>query len=472
MNSIPIVIICFNNYRYVQNTISQLEKLSNEYKKQIIVLNNKSTCDDTIRYLDTLADDVKVINNYDNLGPWINKKRNSHIYNMLPDKYIVTDPDLEFNKDLPVDFVDQLRVLSDKYNCINVGFALDITNCERDMLNYPDYFDKRMSIYELESSYWVHKIPNDEYELYKAPIDTTFGLFNKRGNPDLQIRVAGCFTAKHLPWYKENPLFNVYENYKSYEKTMSFSTIAKFVKRYTDEMFEKIVRNDVYFFIRKQPLDPNMYFWTHAYPTWEEETFAVFDRFLRPDKVCIDLGAWIGSTCIYASHKSKHVYAIEADKESVPYLVQNCNDNCRNCTIIPEAVYCNDNVEMNFGKNLFLPGAKLNQSTSHLYVKETDTSDQMYSVKTLTMKTLFDRYKIDYNDVSLVKVDLEGGEEHILEDLQKIHENHGIPMYITFHYSWWLNKDLDRFAFLTNEQKSAIHHSGLRPNGYISILFD
>jgi GT2 family glycosyltransferase len=49
--NIPIVIICYNNYKYVQNTLDQIRKINIEYYKNVIILNNSSTCIDTINFL-------------------------------------------------------------------------------------------------------------------------------------------------------------------------------------------------------------------------------------------------------------------------------------------------------------------------------------------------------------------------------------------------------------------------------------
>ena len=88
---IPIVIIAYNNYRYVQNTLSQLLNINKEYYKNIIIINNNSTCLKTIEYLNNV--DVRVINNKENLGPWITNTNNKHIYDILPEKFI---PDNNF----------------------------------------------------------------------------------------------------------------------------------------------------------------------------------------------------------------------------------------------------------------------------------------------------------------------------------------------------------------------------------------
>jgi GT2 family glycosyltransferase len=173
---IPIVIICYNNYRYVQNTLSQLLNINKEYYKNIIIINNNSTCLKTIEYLNNI--DVRVINNKENLGPWITNTNNKHIYDILPEKFILTDPDLKFNKNIPKNFIEILANLSDKYKTSKIGFALDISDHENFFAT--KYTHDELSIYEWEKSFYELKIADDEYELYEADIDTTFCLINKK----------------------------------------------------------------------------------------------------------------------------------------------------------------------------------------------------------------------------------------------------------------------------------------------------
>ena len=115
--NIPIVIICYNNYKYVQNTLDQIRKLNIEYYKNIQIVNNSSNCTDTINFLKNV--DVKVINTANN-GPWISSTQNRHIYDTLPDKYIITDPDLQLNENIPSNFVEILSNLSDQYGACKI----------------------------------------------------------------------------------------------------------------------------------------------------------------------------------------------------------------------------------------------------------------------------------------------------------------------------------------------------------------
>ena len=49
-------------------------------------------------------------------------------YARLPDLFCVTDPDLEFNPDLPGDFLEELVELTERFHVGKAGFALDIAN--------------------------------------------------------------------------------------------------------------------------------------------------------------------------------------------------------------------------------------------------------------------------------------------------------------------------------------------------------
>ena len=78
-----------------------------------------------------------------------------------------------------------------------------------------------------------------------------------------------------------------------------------------------------------------------------------------------------------------------------------------------------------------------------------------------------DNNNINPSEISLIKVDIKGGEEFILNDLYYIHKKYSIPLYISFHYDWWKDKNLNRFDFLTESYKKSILN-----NPFISILFN
>ena len=380
---IPIVIIAYNNYRYVQNTLSQLLNINKEYYKNIIIINNNSTCLKTIEYLNNV--DVRVINNKENLGPWITNTNNKHIYDILPEKFILTDPDLKFNKNIPTNFIEILANLSDKYKTSKIGFALDISDHELFFLT-TNYTQSGFSIYEWEKSFYEFKIADDKYELYDADIDTTFCLINKKNiyinkynileDYNLKIRVGGNFTAKHIPWYIDNEIYNVYDNYinNNINNNINISTIAKTIKTYIEDKYLLIYKNSELFLIENNFNNPNLSFWKDIYSEWKNDTFKVFDKYLSKDKVFIDIGGWIATTSMYGSRKSKHIYVIEADECAFNDMANNLKANCENnYTLINKAIYNIDN--------------SITQ-TGHKDVN----SNKYYFVETITLETIIKNY--------------------------------------------------------------------------------
>jgi len=231
---VPIVVVCYNNYRYVENTLKQIRRINCDYYKNIIIMDNCSNDAKTIEYLDSV--DVKVIRNSTNDGAWIRPETNAEVYHSLPDRFILTDPDLEINEKIPGNFINDLVELSEKYQCGKIGFALDIS--DYDKMYHFTYFHG-VTIYDWEKQYWTNRINDDKYELYWAPIDTTFCLVNKKyGGSD--IRVAGDFTAKHLPWYINNKLLSLTEVYDGLSKTTPISTLSRVLLPHIECNYSKI----------------------------------------------------------------------------------------------------------------------------------------------------------------------------------------------------------------------------------------
>lgn len=453
---IPIIIISYNNIKYVINTINQLININPELKQNIIIMDNNSDDVECCNFLDNT--ELSVIRNKDNLGPWVEKY--PEVYDSLPDKYIITDPDLQFNKNLPTNFIDIMSNLSDKYKCEKIGLALDISDHDK---MYGNVYYCGHTIYEWEKQAWKTKIDDPDYELYAVETDTTFCLINKQYANKYNIRIAGNFTAKHLPWYNNNHVYNVYERYKMIsEDTSIFSTIHNLYKQDIDTNYYIVTKNMETFLISNSIKD-NLLFWKNIYPNWEQDTFKIFDTYLNKDKIMIDIGAWIGATPMYGSRKSKHIYCIEADRLSFNDLSLNMINNCidSNYTLINKAIYNENDIDIGFGKNQFMLDSKLNDSTSQININDSNNT-----VKTITLEAVINDYDINPNDISLIKVDIEGGEEHILNDLYTIYDKYNINLYISMHYTWWTNKDLSRFTFLTEDQIQIIQH-----NPFISLLF-
>lgn len=218
----------------------------------------------------------------------------------------------------------------------------------------------------------------------------------------------------------------------------------------------------------------NHIFLKNSFPNWEKETFQVFRRFANPEKTVIDVGAWIGLTAIWLSKHFKNVICIEADILSVKTLQNNLkSSDCDNCSIIDKAIY-SEKTKIIFGNNKF-NNSQLNSSMSQ--IKSSITSQQDYECETITLQEILQN--VEGQDIGLIKVDIEGGEEHILRDLITNFKERNIPTYISFHYSWWNNKNIDSFTDLLNSipvyNESFIRITNpvdyIKRNPFCSILF-
>jgi len=436
---IPIIIICFNNYKYVENTIKQINKVNKQYAKNIIILNNCSTCRETINYLKNI--NYRVIQNFENKTPRISPIYNKHIYDILPDEFIITDPDLEFNEKLPVNFIEELSHLSNMFKTSKIGFALNIDDPD---LIEGVYIDN-CSIYNWELQFYRQEYYyNNNYKLFCAEMDTTFCLINKKYiDSSLQIRCCGDFIAKHIPWYKKNEIYNVYESYCSYinsptidsHSNNKISTTGNLYINYIHNNYIKAIKNNEIFFIENKE-NNNIDFWKNNYSKWRNFLFIILDKFLDNNKYFINIGDWNSATSMYGSRKSKHIICLEPDVNTFNNIISNLEINCnKNYTVINKSI-CNICTDQNI----------------------------LDSSKNITLEQIFKKHFLLPNEISLIKVDIFGNEENILNYLYNINKKHKIPIYITFNYNSWKDKNVDRFDFLTKEEKDNIISNG-------SILF-
>lgn len=196
--NMPVVIIGYNLVTYISNMVAQMERYTND----IIVVDNNSSFQPLLDYYE---------HEYKYTLLRLNKNFGHKVYQqdfverLVGDVYILTDPDLEFNKNLPDDFINNFLAISTHFEAGRVGFALSI---EGDNLRSETFSlkcsRKPLTIKECEAVFWKNRLiyPQDtNLEMYEATIDTTFCLINRKNLPKKQIRVAGDYTCLHLPWY-------------------------------------------------------------------------------------------------------------------------------------------------------------------------------------------------------------------------------------------------------------------------------
>ncbi len=236
--SIPIMIPCFNNPTYAGRMVRQLLA---QGCRNIQLIDNASpspamqTC-----LLDLEREGIQVTRRERNDGPRI--FLDEKLYGGLPELFVITDPDLLLNPRLPDNFLDTLYLLTEKHHIGKAGFALDIHDISQLRQEKFDIGGQHFHIWEWEEKFWKH--PNeptpDGDPVYKANIDTTFALYNKRYFDPCHyltaVRVGGKFTCKHLPWYRQSDI--PMNELADYIETQEYSFyLSKPHKRGTVERF-------------------------------------------------------------------------------------------------------------------------------------------------------------------------------------------------------------------------------------------
>ena len=203
--TIPLVINVFNQHTYLKKMIDQF--LSANFKN-IYVIDNNSKYPALLDYYSELQsnDRVKVFYYNANRGPhyFFTSQLYKELFFNFP--FLYTDPDLSFDK-ISDDFLSNLFKISLKYAVFKVGCALTLPN-DSEINQANNVYRKDGNIFtikQIEESHWLNLV---EPNVYNAPIDTTFHLFNTplylQNSPLITgLRIAGLgMEAKHLPWFK------------------------------------------------------------------------------------------------------------------------------------------------------------------------------------------------------------------------------------------------------------------------------
>jgi FkbM family methyltransferase len=185
--------------------------------------------------------------------------------------------------------------------------------------------------------------------------------------------------------------------------------------------------------------------------TWENDTFHILDYYKnRKTGVYIDIGSWIGPTVIYGSLIYKRVIAIEPDPVALERLKKNISiNNCNNIDIISKGLSC-DNGTIEFGGN-----GDFGNSESTLLIANKDDylsysgrqqdhhHKNVVEIETITIERLIEQQNINPADISLIKIDIEGGEKIVVPALVNFLKMYKIPFYISLHYCFLRQSEIE-----------------------------
>jgi FkbM family methyltransferase len=137
---------------------------------------------------------------------------------------------------------------------------------------------------------------------------------------------------------------------------------------------------------------------------WEPGTFDILRRFLNPEAVYVDVGAWIGPTVLAAARLCRHVYCFEPDPQAYERLLMNLRLNrIRNVTPQHMAIYTHEGFI-----SLGHPDG-LDRSVSSIL---DGGCDGAVRAACTTLQAAAARWQFDR--VDLLKMDVEGAEFDVL----------------------------------------------------------
>lgn len=201
----------------------------------------------------------------------------------------------------------------------------------------------------------------------------------------------------------------------------------------------KVTKNNVSFLVSGK-FSEN-WFSKNSLDIWEPYTFYILDYYKdKINGIYIDIGSWIGPTVLYATNIYKKVIAIEPDPIAVERLKENIKvNNFKNISLIEKAL---DSID---GYSLFGGNGEFGNSMSSLVIAGENYKLQAgfqsklqhnYKMKvpSFTIESLINQENINIEEVSLIKMDIEGGEIILIPYLENFLNTYKPVLYISLHY--------------------------------------
>ncbi len=164
---------------------------------------------------------------------------------------------------------------------------------------------------------------------------------------------------------------------------------------------------------------------------WEPETLRLFDLFIKEDSIFVDIGAWVGATVLYGAVTASEVHTFECDPVSLDVLKSNLalNPALNKRIRLYEAAFGTHEGTVPLFNNR--PG---NSGTSLLdYFGYTKEIKQKHFTDARMVDGLHFLSQLDLNRVSLIKIDIEGGEYDLIPHISPVLTEHQPSVHLSLN---------------------------------------
>lgn len=159
-----------------------------------------------------------------------------------------------------------------------------------------------------------------------------------------------------------------------------------------------------------------------ANPIYEPQETRFIQSFLKPDMICVDVGAFIGYFTIMMAKIAKRVYAFEPEQLNCGTLLRNVSLNGRqdNVLVYPYAVGSRD------GQSITLYKCATNHGMHRVYLSKWCHDAGVDLVNSVTLDWI-----VEHAD--FIKMDIEGSEYGALLGMQRILKESRPTILMEFH---------------------------------------
>ena len=177
-------------------------------------------------------------------------------------------------------------------------------------------------------------------------------------------------------------------------------------------------------------------FWNDE--NWEQFTYNCVEKFSKPNGIFIDIGAWIGPISIYAAALNNKCYAVEPDEVAYNELTTNLklNNGIKNVICSQIAIFNKDG-EICLGSESF--GNSNTRVNSECILNPKTLPKDFVTVKCQTLTSFIKNNNINLEEISMIKIDVEGAEVEIIED-SFFKNNLQIPVHLSLHPALFKSK--------------------------------